>query len=123
MTTLPAATLIEVEYWPDTALRLRSLAARPWFVLLDSCRHAPGAGRWDIAAWDPVAWIESIGAITRVTTDGGVRESHDCPLATLRAALGPPAPRAELPFTGGAIGAFSYDLARRWERSMERDHA
>lgn len=121
MHPLPEATLIDVEYWPDTALRVRRLASEPWFVFLDSCRQAPGGrGRWDIVAWAPRAVLETRGAVTRVAHGADVFASSDCPFALLRTALGSPSAPGPLPFSGGAIGMFGYDLARRWERLPAR---
>ena len=106
---------LEVEYWPDTALRVQRLAARPWFAFLDSCRFAPGSGRYDIVAWEPAMCLRTTGELTRIDAGGTHRQVRDDPFVLLRAALGPPITACDLPFCGGAIGAFSYDLARRWE--------
>ena len=106
---------LEVEYWPDTALRVQRLAARPWFAFLDSCRFAPGSGRYDIAAWQPTLCLRTTGEVTSIDAGGTQRQVRDDPFALLRATLGPAMPAGDLPFCGGAIGAFSYDLARRWE--------
>ncbi len=106
---------LEVEYWPDTALRVQRLAARPWFAFLDSCRFAPGSGRYDIVAWDPALCLRTSGDLTVIDTGSTHRQLSDDPFALLRAALGPTIELGDLPFCGGAIGAFSYDLARRWE--------
>ena len=106
---------IEVQYWPDTAVRVQRLAKQPWFAFLDSCRFAPGVGRYDIVAWDPVTTLLSDNGVTHVDIGGSRCTSSTDPLALLRAALGPIRDDFDLPFCGGAIGAFSYDLARRWE--------
>lgn len=113
---------IEVEYWPDTALRVQRLAARPWFAFLDSCRFVPGSGRYDIVAWDPSVRLRTEGAHTLVEEGGAQRRLDDDPFELLRAKLGPTIAPFELPFCGGAIGAFSYDLARRWQ-SLPRQAA
>jgi para-aminobenzoate synthetase component 1 len=112
----PAAVAIEVEYWPDTAARLQRLAGQPWFALLDSCRFAAGSGRYDVAGWAPRTTLMTRGALTTITDARGVRTSDADPLALLRAELGDEPPTLDLPFSGGAIGAFAYDLARRWMR-------
>ena len=106
---------VEVEYWPDTAVRVQRLAAQPWFVFLDSCRFAPGAGRYDIVAWDPITCLRTVHGVTRVDIGASQRTARDDPFALLRAAMGPLTEAFDLPFCGGAIGAFSYDLARCWE--------
>lgn len=115
MKNLPLPQRIEVEYWPDTALRVQRLAARPWFAFLDSCRFAPGSGRYDIVAWDPPMCLRTTGATTAIDVGSTQHHSDEEPFALLREALGPTIDNFELPFCGGAIGAFSYDLARRWE--------
>jgi para-aminobenzoate synthetase component 1 len=120
MKHMPLPQRIEVEYWPDTALRVQRLAARPWFAFLDSCRFAPGSGRYDIVAWDPPMCLRTTGATTIIDTGSTQQYSDEEPFALLREALGPTIDNFELPFCGGAIGAFSYDLARRWENLPSR---
>jgi para-aminobenzoate synthetase component 1 len=107
---------IAVEYWPDTAARAHRLAQQPWFVLLDSCRGLSGSGRFDIMAWAPGTTLVTRGGLTRVQERGRARESVADPFALLAARLAREAPHPDLPFTGGALGVFGYDLARRWER-------
>jgi para-aminobenzoate synthetase component 1 len=108
--------VVELEYWADTAARLHGLAGRNWFALLDSCHFSGANGRFDIAAWDPAVTLTTHGEITRVVEGGVVHESGDDPFALLRARLGAEPPHPTLPFVGGAIGSFAYDLARRIER-------
>jgi hypothetical protein len=100
------------------------LAARPWSVWLDSGRPGSLAGRWDILACDPWSSLVTRGGLTWIR-DGGVSRSRQDPLDLLRRQLGPMAvwpPRVAalepegLPFGGGAIGWFGYDLGRRFER-------
>ncbi len=106
---------VEVEYWPDTALRVQRLAARPWFAFLDSCRFTAGSGRYDIVTWDPPVRLRTAGTTTLVEEGDTQQRVAGDPFALLRARLGPTIEPFELPFCGGAIGAFSYDLVRRWE--------
>jgi para-aminobenzoate synthetase component 1 len=120
MTTLPAPIRVEVEYWPDTALRVQRLAARPWFAFLDSCRFAAGSGRYDIVAWDPAMTLRTVADLTVIEAGSSQSRVSDDPFTLLRAALGPTIDSIDLPFCGGAIGAFSYDLARRWHRLPAR---
>ncbi|MEX2480912.1 MAG: aminodeoxychorismate synthase component I [Gammaproteobacteria bacterium] len=119
MTQAPPA-LVEIEYWVDTAARLQRLSARPWFVFLDSCRNGGGGGRYDIAAWEPAATLTTRGAVTYIERDGWTDESAADPFALVGAELGREAAHSSLPFTGGAIGLFAYDLARRIERLPAR---
>ena len=110
-----AATLVEVEYWPDTAARLHRLASLPWFVFLDSCRHAGHAGRYDIVAWEPDTTLTTRGALTTIADAAQRTGSLDDPFALVDRLLGREDAPGDLPFTGGPIGLFAYDLARRLE--------
>ncbi|MGE0486853.1 MAG: aminodeoxychorismate synthase component I [Gammaproteobacteria bacterium] len=118
--SLPSAVLVDVEYWVDTAQRLHRLSSLPWFVFLDSCRASGARGRYDIAAWAPRLTLTTRDGSTSID-DGTVRrESGDDPFALLAGCLGDEARHPVLPFCGGAIGAWSYDLARRVEHLPQR---
>lgn len=112
---IPPAEHIEIEYWPDTSARVGELAAQPWFVFLDSCQPA-GGGRYDIVAWQPEVTLVTRGDVTVIKRAGQVRTSRADPFALVREQLGAEAPDERLPFHGGAIGCFGYDLGRRLER-------
>lgn len=124
MTPLMTLDVEELPYRPDSATVFAPLAARPWSVWLDSGRPGSVAGRWDILACDPWSSLVTRGGLTWIR-DGGVSRSRQDPLDLLRRQLGPMAvwpPRVAalepegLPFGGGAIGWFGYDLGRRFER-------
>lgn len=114
--TRTAPVLIEIEYWVDTARRLHRLSGRPWFVFLDSCRAGGASGRYDIAAWDPDVTLTTRGALTRIVERGCARDAAADPFELVAALLGQESRHPSLPFCGGAIGLFGYDLARRIER-------
>lgn len=109
--------LTELPYQADSARLFAPFAERPWAMFLDSAAACGGNGRWDILAADPSATLVTRGQVTEIRDAQGTRRSTADPFVLLREALGPPveAP-AGLPFAGGAIGWFSYDLARRIER-------
>lgn len=112
--------LAELDYAADTVRRFGGLADRPWSALLDSGLRRYSGARFDILAADPFARITTRGQATEVVSRDGRRLFADDPLEVLRRELGPGAPSAEnLPFAGGAIGYFSYDLGRRYERWPE----
>ncbi|MGD0961381.1 MAG: aminodeoxychorismate synthase component I [Methylomonas sp.] len=108
-------------YFPDSALLFAPLANRPWAVFLDSAySQSNPAGRFDIFSCDPVCTLRTFGAETLVERDGLKISSTDDPFTLLKQQLGPPMAGAEdLPFSGGAIGYFAYDLARRIEKLPE----
>jgi para-aminobenzoate synthetase component 1 len=112
------ARVTELEYSDDVARRFRALADLPWPVWLDSAARGGPSGRYDIVAADPYITLRTRGQITEIRTHGGgTAYSPSSPFALLRAQLGDRcAPIDDLPFCGGAIGYFGYDLGRRLER-------
>ncbi len=107
----------ELAYTPDPARYFEGVADRPWSVLLDSGGHDPGQSRYDIIVADPWCTLVTRGAMTEVRTDGSLRILPDDPFALVSQMLGPVVPsQGSLPFYGGAIGYFGYDLGRRLER-------
>jgi para-aminobenzoate synthetase component 1 len=106
-----------------------AISDEPWAVFLDSGRPHPSAGRYDIIAARPSVTLTTRGGMTEAraySSDscGAVVElSADDPFELLRGYLGVDGQHDELPFHGGAIGYFGYDLGRRLERmpSLARD--
>ncbi|MBK5940483.1 aminodeoxychorismate synthase component I [Halochromatium roseum] len=113
--------LNELPYRADSASLFAPLSNQPWAMFLDSAAACGGSGRWDILVADPSATLVTRGAITEVCDAKGCRGSRADPFALLREALGPSTKTsaehsfAALPFAGGAVGWFGYDLARRIE--------
>lgn len=108
-----APLLAELPYRPDSSALFEAIADLPWAVFLDSGRHHPAQSRYDILAAQPYARLVTRGALTEVQADG-IELTREDPLALLRRFLGMvPASGERLPFSGGAIGYFGYDLARR----------
>jgi len=104
-------------YFEDTGRLFEAIVDAPWSVFLDSGRHHPGQSRYDLIAADPCATLLTRGGMTEVRTRAGVRISPEDPFALLRTTLAPESePAGALPFCGGAIGYFGYDLGRRLER-------
>ncbi|MEJ2643362.1 MAG: aminodeoxychorismate synthase component I [Gammaproteobacteria bacterium] len=109
--------LAELPYRHDSGELFDAIADRPWAVFLDSGHPYGTQGRYDVLACDPVVTVTTRGAVTEVRSSAGAMLSPRDPFALLREQLGVPAPGvAGLPFCGGAIGYFAYDLARRLER-------
>lgn len=110
----------ELAYTPDTARYYEAVADRPWSVFLDGGCRNPMQSRYDIVAADPWCTLVTRGAMTQVRTETSTRVLPDDPFALLARALGRIVPsEADLPFCGGAIGYFGYDLGRRIERIPE----
>lgn len=104
-------------YVADTAALFSSVAGEPWAVFLDSGYPANTRGRYDIIAADPVCTLVTLGEKTRIERDGRLAESFEDPFDLVKRELGKIVQQdGELPFKGGAIGYFAYDLARRLER-------
>ena len=110
----------ELPYREDSTTLFESVADLPWAVFLDSGRHAPGQSRFDIISAEPYVRLITRGNLTEVYHDG-VTLSRDDPFALLQQQLQIDASTGcDLPFCGGAIGYFGYDLTRRIERLPAR---
>jgi para-aminobenzoate synthetase component 1 len=114
---LSTPRITELAHWDEVARRFRTLAALPWATWLDSA--AANAGdRFDILVADPYATLRTRGVTTEVATrDGASKRSQRSPFELVREQLGDVVTGAPgLPFAGGAVGYFGYDLGRRLER-------
>jgi para-aminobenzoate synthetase component 1 len=85
----------------------------PWPAWLDS----GGNGRYDIVVAEPVVRIVTQGRRTEIHDLSGTRFSDDDPFHVVSGRLGEAvAPLPGIPFAGGALGYWGYDLARRYYR-------
>jgi para-aminobenzoate synthetase component 1 len=109
-----------IPYPADSADLFETLADAPWAVFLDSSDARPGAPRVDILSAWPWKTLVCRDGRTEISGPEGNKYSDADPFALLRAALGPQADVGELPFAGGAMGYFAYDLGRRIERLPQR---
>ncbi|WP_198245130.1 aminodeoxychorismate synthase component I [methane-oxidizing endosymbiont of Gigantopelta aegis] len=107
-------------YFPDSADLFSAIANKPWAIFLDSGYPITHQGRFDIIACDPVVTLETRGQKTTIKQQGEVLVSEADPFALVKQFLDVSLSSEEdLPFNGGAIGYFSYDLARRLEKLPE----
>jgi len=107
----------ELPYFEDSAALFMPWSDRRWAVFLDSGFPHSRQGRYDILAADPYMTLVTRGNLTEIRTAGTITLSPEDPFALVRQALGELVPSLPgLPFPGGAIGYFGYDLARRLER-------
>ncbi len=106
----------ELPYRADSAALFETVADLPWAVFLDSGGHHLTQSRYDIIAAEPHTTLVTRGKLTEIRSDA-IELSREDPLVLLRQYLEfDPAAACDLPFTGGALGYFSYDLGRRFER-------
>ncbi|MCG7910958.1 MAG: aminodeoxychorismate synthase component I [Candidatus Thiodiazotropha taylori] len=110
--------VIAFPYRQDSAELFDAIAHLPWAAFLDSCHPYTDQGRYDILSADPQTVLITRGEQTRIVTSGdSMRLSTEDPFQLLSESLGPIQQSVEgLPFCGGAIGYFGYDLGRRLER-------
>lgn len=118
----------EITYHSDSARLFSRIADRPWAIFLDSgqamnpATGRPGSqyGRYDILVADPFITLRTtqngLQTSTEISQNGMVSISHDDPFSLLNITLAPyQGIQHEVPFAGGALGYFSYDLARQIE--------
>ncbi|MEQ6915916.1 aminodeoxychorismate synthase component I [Halomonas aquatica] len=112
--TLPLE-IAPLPYHEDPLGYFALLRDRPGAVLLDSGRPTAPGGRYDILSCDPLALLE-IDVTGRMTGDPTLAGLP--PFAAQQALLDrlpDEVPDSDLPFLGGLIGYWSYDLGQRLE--------
>lgn len=109
--------VFELPYFQDSAELFSPIANKPWSFFLDSGIPECRQGRFDIFACDPVCTLQTRGLTTEINTLGKCFVSKADPFLLLKEKLQPVLPDDDkaLPFYGGAVGYFGYDLARRLE--------
>ena len=107
-----------LRYQPDSARLFARIAQEPWAMFLDSGQPGSQYGRYDILVAAPFMTLVSAGAQTEIQRHGQqVSVSSEDPFALIKQAMQPySAVPSDMPFTGGAVGYFGYDLARRVEK-------
>ncbi|GIU34447.1 aminodeoxychorismate synthase component I [Shewanella colwelliana] len=98
-------------------------AEHKWAVLLDSANAEHPNARYDIMSYSPVATLVTRGELTEITHINATGEknllcSREDPFSLLARTIKhyfPISQSVNLPFSGGALGSFSYDLGRRVE--------
>lgn len=96
------------------------LSTSPWAMMLHSGYANHPHSRYDIVVAEPRITLVTRGETSEIrNADGTVTPSTDDPLTLLHQALAScvfsNASLPELPFIGGAVGLFGYDLGRRFE--------
>ncbi|MUK69738.1 aminodeoxychorismate synthase component I [Aliivibrio fischeri] len=114
-------SITQLDYQSNSVIDFFSaIANQPWAMLLNSSAKNHIDNRYDILVADPIATLQTHGAITTINAIGKQPvTSEACPfqlLAHYQVRLIPHhSPIENLPFIGGALGYFSYDLGRRVE--------
>lgn len=109
-----------ITYQKDLAEQLFSqVESLPWAMMLRSASMQHVDSRFDILVANPIATLVTYGLETTIQQPTGVTMSQEDPftlLAQLQAQYLPDQVyHGELPFIGGALGYFGYDLGRRIE--------
>ncbi len=109
-------TRVSVPYFEDVAPVFSAFAHHPWAIFLDSGRPLSQFGRYEIFSAYPKKTFLTRGKLTTITSGGNQQIVPDDPFELLASELSRNLVEPdELPFTGGALGFFSYDLGRRVE--------
>jgi para-aminobenzoate synthetase component 1 len=110
-------SIAELPYFGDSAGRFEAIADQPWSVFIDSGYPHSLQGRYDLLAAEPRMTLITRGGLTEIQSPERRWLSAEDPFELVRRALGPQSVSLDgIPFPGGAIGYFSYDLGRRLER-------
>lgn len=117
MTTSLPTLCTELAYQTDSANLFAAIRDLPWPVLLDSAMTEGENARFDILAADPFITLQTRGQNTVIESRFAAQwTSSEDPFILLQQLLEQyRCPATDLPFCGGAIGYFGYDLGRRIE--------
>ncbi|MGR6833930.1 aminodeoxychorismate synthase component I [Aliivibrio wodanis] len=113
--------ITQLDYQSSSVVNFFSaIESQPWAMLLHSSAKEHIDNRYDILVADPIATLQTHHNVTRINVIGKQSvTSEACPfklLAHYQERLTPHChPIEGIPFIGGALGYFSYDLGRRVE--------
>jgi len=118
------ATLLPIQYHPNSDVLFTAIKSLPYACWLDTGQPKSDRGRYDILTALPKLRLVShihhgktTTTISTVNTDDASEQildtSHQCPFALLKNALNslkPDESQTNLPFIGGALGYWGYEL-------------
>ncbi len=108
---------LEIPYQENSALIFNKIAHLPWAIFLDSGQPKSEFGHYDVMVADPFIRLVTRGEETEVVDVNGIAVSQEDPFELLKEVMGPyQMPTTGLPFEGGAVGYFAYDLGRLLEK-------
>jgi len=109
--------IAELPYQSDSSLLFDAVAEEQWAVFLDSSQPTAIQGRYDIIVARPHTRITTKNGVSQVDTWSDSYTVTTDPFAILKEQLSTAKKHhCSLPFVGGALGYFSYDLGRYIER-------
>ena len=109
--------IVDLPYKSDSAELFDRLADEPWSAFLDSSQPANTTGRYDIIVSRPSIRITTKNKKTKIQKWSESFTIPDDPFVILNEYLSMPKKNNnKIPFIGGALGFFSYDLGRYIER-------
>ncbi|MFV9998002.1 MAG: aminodeoxychorismate synthase component 1 [Arsenophonus endosymbiont of Dermacentor nuttalli] len=111
---------IQLPYSLDAALNYFSaIAHKPWAMLLHSGNAIHSHNRFDIMVADPIITLETKENITKINRQNEKISSELDPFELLKSEMKHLnvtfSTNSDLPFQGGALGIWGYDLGRRIE--------
>ncbi len=107
----------DLTYHSDSTILFDKVADEPWSVFLDSNQPASAQGRYDIIVARPTLRITTKNYKTKIQSWSECFTVPDDPFAVLKEQLSVARKnKNKLPFIGGALGYFSYDLGRYIEK-------
>lgn len=112
--------IISLPWRPDAAEHyFNPLSSQPWAMLLHSGFANHAHSRFDVIVAQPCATLVTRGQTTVISEGEATTTSSADPLALVHQQLVKhnlqPQAHPHLPFLGGALGLFGYDLGRRFE--------
>ncbi|MGE3335856.1 MAG: aminodeoxychorismate synthase component I [Rhodospirillaceae bacterium] len=113
---MPDAAIIREIPYIDPASAFTPLAEDAYSVLLESADRHGEQGRYSYIAADPFRLITCSSYPWRVSVDGAPREGNPFDILAAELKHFTWKPEAPVPFSGGAIGFFSYELGGTLER-------
>lgn len=126
--SITAPNLKSLPYTRTALLELFApLAQQPWAMLLHSGFAEHPHNRFDILVSAPCATLTTRGSLTEIHCGEAHWQSSEDPFSLLQQQLDQlnlhPAMDTCLPFQGGALGLFGYDLGRRVEKLPQLSQA
>lgn len=113
--------IIPLAYLADASAWYLALRQWPDVIWLDSGRPHSHAGRYDILVADPVKRLEANRELCSLADKNGKSIFNGSAFDLLKQSLPYSANQNQLPFVGGALGYWAYDLAWQLEK-LPQDH-